>query len=499
MKRGKHTKKSKPKQGKPNRQIAPFIILGILILAYIAFFSIMSIDRHDRFQSLAFDLGIYDQAIWKFAHFAGGFNTVRGIEIFGDHITPINLLVAPLYWFTDDVRALLVLQTLAFALSAVPLFFIAYHYLKSRWASLVVCFSLLMFPAMHFVNLEDYHPECFILLFVLCAFYFLIRKKYPLYMLFVVLTLMCKEEVALTMFLVGIYVFFKYSKKYGLITSGLAVAWFLIAVLVVAPHFNGDKYLYSGYLLGQFGEKPLEIAGNLVNPAKVSPAIFNSMNGKFMLELFGPVAFLPVLGPVFLLMSASLWMNIITSWPYSHNIYYHYIVAVIPFVFLGIVSGLWWVKKKCVKKRSKKVFKLLLVLLFVAAFVGSYYYDNYDASIKNYTQISYKLSHFGERTQHEQEIYSMLALIPPNASVSARYDILPHLAHREKIYNFPNPFEAHYWGTWTEQPPLEYVDYFIITRQDIKDYNETIVPILSDYNILRRTSDLDFLLYKRKQ
>jgi len=487
MKRKKHARKIKPK-----KQIIPFIILGVMILAYVAFFSIISIDRHDHFQSLAFDLGIYDQAIWKFSRFAGGFNTVRGIEIFGDHFTPINLLIAPLYWFTDDVRALLVLQTLAFALSAVPLFFIAYHYLKSRWASLAVCFSLLMFPAMHYVNLEDFHPESFILLFVLCAFYFLIKKKYPLYMLFVVLALMCKEEVALTMFLVGIYVFFRHSKKYGLITSGLAVAWFLIAVLVVAPHFNGYKYLYSGYLLGQFGEKPLEIAGNLVNPAKVLPVVFNSANGKFMLDLFGPVAFLSLLGPLLLLPCAALWMNIITSWPYSHNIYYHYVVAIIPFVFLSLASGLGWLRKK-----SRKACNILLVVLVIAAVIGSYYFAPYDSSIKNYQHIASKLGNFNIMTSHEQEIYSMLDMIPKNASVSARYDLLPHLTHRNEIYNFPNPFKAHYWGTWTTEPPLVYVDYIFITGNELRDYNETLSTILPRYNLL--SSDQDVFLYQRKQ
>ncbi len=469
-----------------------YLILGLLILSYVLFFTIMSVDRHNGFHTLAFDLGIYDHAIWRFSQGMDGFNYIRGIHIFGDHFTPINIFISPLYWFSNSVVALLVLQTLAFALSALPLFMIAYHYLKNRWQALVVSFSLLMFPAMHYVNLEDYHPEAFILLFVLCAFYFLIKKKMGLYLLFVLLTLCCKEEIALTMFLVGIYVFFRHSKRWGAATSLVSVLWFVQYIWFLAPALNGQKYLYAGHLLGQFGTKPVEIFLTAVNPVKLFPILFNEMNAKFMLELFGPVAFLSILGPLLLLPAAALWMNLITSWPYAHNIYYHYIIPVIPFVFLSLSSGLGWIKKK-----SKSVLYLALIALFIAAIAGNYYFGPYDTTLSNYEHVGRKISGFGDQSQREGEIYALLAMIPDDASVSAHYQFVPHLTHREIIYNFPNPFKSHYWGTWDNEPELEYVDYIFILEDEKYKHNETMNSLSSRYYLLAQTSDGWALLYKK--
>ena len=37
-------------------------------------------------------------------------------------------------------------------------------------------------------------------------------------------------------------------------------------------------------------------------------------------------------------------------------------------------------------------------------------------------------------------------MIPDNASVSATYNFVPHLTHRENVYEFPVPWENVNWG-----------------------------------------------------
>lgn len=69
----------------------------------------------------AFDIGIHAQAIWKLSTGHGLFNTVRGLPIWGDHCWFIMVLYAPLYWIFPKVETLLVLQSLALALGALPL------------------------------------------------------------------------------------------------------------------------------------------------------------------------------------------------------------------------------------------------------------------------------------------------------------------------------------------------------------------------------------------
>ncbi len=472
--------------------VLPYIVLFILILAYTIFFSVLSIDRHNRLNSLAFDLGINDQAIWQFSRFSTPFNTVRGIHILGDHFALINAIISPIYWFTDDVRALLILQTIIFAAAAIPLYLIGKHYFKSKWVPLAFSFAYLLFPALHYVNLEDYHPEAFIPLFLLSAFYFIIKKKKWPYLAFFFLALSTKEEVALTTFLLGFYVYFKFNKKLGIFTSLFSLLWLALVVKVFVPFFNGYGYLYSGHLLQNFGSTPSEIFFNLINPQKLIPVLFNSVNGKFMLELFAPVGFLSLLNPATLILAASLWMNLITSWSYSHNIYYHHVIPIMPFVFISLIIGISRFKK------NRLISYSLLALLLIPAMLSNYYIAPYDSSIKNYAQIMDKLRNFGMPSEREQALNEMMAIIPKDASVSASYEIVPHLTHRNKIYDFPNPFESHYWGNWKEKPPLEYPEYLLLNRGHVEEHKEVLQPLVDNGTYVEVKSSDDFALFGLK-
>ncbi|MCS7002126.1 MAG: DUF2079 domain-containing protein, partial [Dehalococcoidia bacterium] len=101
-------------------------------MAYTTVFGALSILRHEALNSNAYDLAIFDQAIW---------NTSRGrwfavsikLEdltnpiLLGDHFSPALALLAPVYWVWSDVRALLIVQTLLFAVGAFPIYRLARH------------------------------------------------------------------------------------------------------------------------------------------------------------------------------------------------------------------------------------------------------------------------------------------------------------------------------------------------------------------------------------
>ena len=59
-----------------------------------------------------------------------------------------------------------------------------------------------------------------------------------------------------------------------------------------------------------------------------------------------------------------------------------------------------------------------------------------------------------------------LALVPDDASVTATYQLLPHLAHREQIYDWPNPFVPAYWGNddCYRLPSPTAIDYVVVDR-----------------------------------
>ena len=57
--------------------------------------------------------------------------------------------------------------------------------------------------------------------------------------------------------------------------------------------------------------------------------------------------------------------------------------------------------------------------------------------------------------------------MPDDASVTATYGSLPHLSHREQIYDWPNPFVPSYWGNddGYRLPDPSTIDYLVLDRR----------------------------------
>ena len=473
-------------------RLAPIIILFSLITAYVLFFSVISIDEHNRFHTKSFDLGIFDQAIWQYSRFSIPFNTVRGLNILGDHFTLINAIISPLYWFIDDVRALLVLQTLVLAAAAIPLYFIGKYFLKNQWIPLVFCFTYLLFPAIQHANFLDYHPEVFVPLFVLSSFYFIMRGHEWLYFLFFFLTLFVKEEIALTTFLMGIYIYFKHDKKIGILTSAFSLLWFILVIKGFIPLFNDAGFMYTDRGLGNFGNNPLEILLGFLNPKILFHVLFNHENAEYTWQLFSPVGFLALLNLFTLIIAASLWTNLTSAWPYAHSIHYHYVLPIVPFIFISSIIGFSRFKKRKIVAYS------LLFILIISSLISNNYLAPYYASMKNHKIIADKLRNFNVLPENEEQIYYMMSLIPKNASVSASYTIVPHLTHRDKIYDFTNPFKAQYWGNFKEGYPPEYVDYLLLSKTQIIEQNLILQPLMENNTYKEIYESESFKLLKKQ-
>jgi len=96
-----------------------WLLLLLLMALYIGYFGAFSVLKHQSFQTHTSDLGNMDQPIWNTLH--GRFLEEtrpdgRQSSRLTDHFEPIFALVSLVFLAWDDVRALLVLQTVAIAL-----------------------------------------------------------------------------------------------------------------------------------------------------------------------------------------------------------------------------------------------------------------------------------------------------------------------------------------------------------------------------------------------
>ena len=129
------------------------VILGMLILVYVLAFSATSILTFHSFGMSAYDIGIHTQAIWKLSTGRGLFSTVRGLPIWGDHCWFFMVFYAPVYWLFPRVETLLILQSLALAVGALPLAALVYRCGGSRISAIFFGGAWLLSPALQNMNL----------------------------------------------------------------------------------------------------------------------------------------------------------------------------------------------------------------------------------------------------------------------------------------------------------------------------------------------------------
>ena len=86
--------------------------LGIAAALATAVFA-LAWYRHATFRSSTLDLAVFDQAIWKLAHFQAPQITTIGWNAFADHLSPVLLVFVPLYWVAATPLWLFAAQGLA--------------------------------------------------------------------------------------------------------------------------------------------------------------------------------------------------------------------------------------------------------------------------------------------------------------------------------------------------------------------------------------------------
>ncbi|RLI22848.1 hypothetical protein DRO54_00050 [Candidatus Bathyarchaeota archaeon] len=447
------------------------IILAISILTYTVLFSYLTIQKHYAFESTAWDLGIYEQVLWSTVHGRIFWYTVEiainpACNFFGIHFSPILFMLVPIYAIFQTTETLLVSQTLIAGLAAVPLYKLALYETKSQKQALIFALLYLGYPPMVSMLFFDFHVQVFLPLLFFSAFYYFRRKKWKLYFLSILLSLMVIEFVGLIVVFFGLYGIWSNRKKVlrmlrslnfkglfseksiasSVITMFLGAAFFLLAKRLVLminptapPHPNWQAFGDPVHDLSGF------IFNLLTNPVKVVSMFFASADQK-LLYLFGllaPVVFLSLLDLPSLLIATPWFLAAFLSNypPYYTPLGYQYVAFVTPFVFISAIYGVKRLKtlkqkfsynyqfvkffrKHVSIKACKFIGTLFLMLIIITAYV-------------NILGINVE---FPTVTEHDHLVEKIVKLIPSNASVLTQNDLLPHLSRRFYIYAITDTF-----------------------------------------------------------
>ena len=247
--------------------LRPRHLLWAAIGAYATGFAALSILRHHAFNTGRFDLGNMTQAVWATAH--GHPLAVTNLEgeqtsRLGSHVDPILVAFAPLWWIWPSPSMLLAAQAIAIALGALPVFWLARKHLGSERAALGFALAYLLYPAVQWLTLAEFHPVALACPLLLYAFWYLDEDRLVPFAVFAGLAALTKEEIPLV--IAGIGIWYALSRKRYRIGGAIAAVGTVMtafSVKVVMPHFNAEtsSRFYQRY--GALGDSPGEILATI--------------------------------------------------------------------------------------------------------------------------------------------------------------------------------------------------------------------------------------------
>ncbi|MDH5638497.1 MAG: DUF2079 domain-containing protein, partial [Nitrospinota bacterium] len=325
-------------------------ILLVAIIAFTAWFTYLSHARWSVMLSSMGDLGHIDSAAYNTAHGEFMLSTgARTQNMWGDHFSPVILILTAFYLFSDSFWFIYFWQALSAALVAVPLYLIAKDRLGGDVA-LLAALAYLLNSRLHMAVLFDYHEAAHVGLFALSAFYCATQGRWRWFALFGALLLSCREDSALILFSIGVYIaLFERKWIHGAVTCVAATIYFLALMKLAFPYFRanpleagqaGDYMYFTSY--AWLGASPWEVVKNFFHdPATMLSMIFHPQRIAAWAELATQYAYLPFATLSGMLLMAFPTLSLLLN---NHearwSLIFHYPFLVVPFWTLGFVLGL---------------------------------------------------------------------------------------------------------------------------------------------------------------
>jgi uncharacterized membrane protein len=477
---------------------------ALLASVYAIWFSAYTCIQHMRFQTFAFDLGTFDQGIWLAGHGTDYFVTVRGLPLLGDHVRLFSFFLAPLYWIWDDVRALLVAQSVFIAAGAFFVCRISLRMLPSRpFVALALAASFLLHPANQNLNLDHAHPDAFAMTLILASVDFLGAGRLVAFSIAAALAMSCKEDVPLVYAALGaVMMLDRARRRLGFTIAAVSSSFFLFSMFVILPYFNRGAGFFrlgrKGFLgsFGLYGTEATWLLEKLTGPESITYLLQIGATNLFVF-LLAPLAIVPAL--------PQIAANLLSDAGYMRNLEYHYHTSVVAFLYVGTVAALASterIRARLAERRAPAA-AILGGLLAIAplAFVASAVATNlaWSRVPVTYPGVVFRYYEAYRKDPQFEKARSLLDRIPPDAVVTADYTTLPHISHRRRIYMYPNPFEVNNWGVDGENMHNpDDVEYIVLRKvHSIRTVTPLVQQLLDEKAFERIAGDDQMALYRR--
>jgi len=409
-------------------------LLFAAIALYIAIFSAICLWKYSIFGYNGLDLAIFNNVFWNTSEGRLFEMSIHPHSYLGDHAGFGILALIPFYWLYRGPQILLILQTIALAAAAWPIFVLTKKTVKIlgqaqnlnplwRCAPLVMGLAWLLNPLLHNVNLFEFHLLPFTLVPLLYMLLAYSESRMGQFLLFATVAMLFREDVSLVVAAVGVLAALeKRGHWWRVIPILFGASWFLAATAVISHFAPESSYKFSVYY-AWLGEAPLSILPHLI-----------SIGNFEMLLGFGmPLLFLPFVTPKRLVLAAGPFLQIVLSSSGGSAIILntHYAVLFLPGLFLSGIAGIEYLmsdrRNEAQMNRRNLQSPALLGLLLLAT--------SYSALSMGPIPAALGQMFAGTNRAAAENATQIVSAVPKDEAVVASYSVLPHLSSRQHVYN----------------------------------------------------------------
>lgn len=500
--------------GRPSHMDAYRFILIALIIAYTWLFAGLAFAQHAGMRTHKADLGQIAQAVWnssrgRFVEMTdNGFVATR----MTDHVEPILAVVSPVLWLWNDTRALLLLQVVAVALGAWPLYELMLLLFErtlapvarrqiweteplrqlTRPLALALATSYLLAPQLQSALLSEFHAVVFAVPLILWALWAVEARRRWQFTIAVILVATVKEETALLATLLGVWAIWREMVlrrwdadpiqgvwrvvALGVILTVISLGWFYLAIFVIVPahavevYGVAESYYFQRY--GALGDSPVDILRSFfTQPGIVWAVATEPARLEYLRNLLTPFGWLALLAPELILLGAPVLLaNQLSAYPAQYYGEFHYSAPVVVYFAAATAFGLarlWrWTASRL--NEGSASFQHLPAASAPTMAAMALLRNSRTALRPLMTLVlviwvlgwavgSYVMLGRGPGggrydptpiTAHHQLLPRFLAQIPSDDAVTATAAVHPHVSLRRYVYQFPSGLEPPGSAEW---------------------------------------------------
>jgi uncharacterized membrane protein len=478
----------------------PPILLALLVIFVAGYLAYYTILNHYRLKTASWDLAIFDNLMWNLIRgkwFAASPDLGRTGSHIQFHANFLFYLYAPIYALYQHAETLLVLQAVLVSATAIPIYLITRLKLGSSWIGVLFAYLYLIHAPMHGPVFYDFHDLTLAPFWICWVIYCYEAEKKGWLIFFWICALLVREDTSAVLAAGCMFELVSGKRvRWAIIGGVLSSIYFVVVKFFIMPlhrtwsEANSFTWIFVGLIPpGESG-----FAGVLrtivSNPIFTFNSLLDQEKLTYIVKMMGPVLLLPFRHPrtwilfippaMFTLLSSGYKPMYQTFFQYTSN-YTGYIF------FASAITLAWWRDNDALLGLRRLRVPAALVAMALTATMYSYSHGaifQHHNFVGGFRQVQFEITKDDER--HHRDLYELIALIPPTASVAATETEAPHVSNRRFCFTLRFAYED--------------ADYLLMTIDEARSEPTThqiVQQALATglYGLVQRKGN--FLLWKR--